>query len=220
MASRPSETMRGTMAKAAKGSALLYVPECIDSQSHQCDQRQVSTQPRLAASALNAALPVAPESRLFSFANHGITTAAATRMAIPRNVGSGSLYPSRLVTEVTATKAASANNKTPATRAARFSTSSCFITCTKSPQHYHRREKFDGAVSTEGKQSGTMRPPSYAERYHSVHTHPRDCDGLHPLDSAAKPFISLWHCSRMLRGRRSKTLAPSQFPRCCRSRLA
>jgi len=50
--------------------------------------------------------------------------ADATRMAIPRNAGFGSLYPSRLVIEVTATKAARANNKPPATRAARLSASS------------------------------------------------------------------------------------------------
>ena len=54
-----------------------------------------------------------------------MTTAAATKIAIPRNVGLGSLYPSRLVTEVTVTKAARANNKAPATRAARLSASPC-----------------------------------------------------------------------------------------------
>jgi len=46
-------------------------------------------------------------------------------MAIPRSVGLGSLYPSRLVTEIIATYAASTNNKAPATRAARLSASSC-----------------------------------------------------------------------------------------------
>ena len=55
--------------------------------------------------------------------------------------------------------------------------------CTKSPQHYHRREEFDGTVSTKGKQCGAPRPPSCVEGYHSLYTHPCDCDGLHPLDS-------------------------------------
>jgi hypothetical protein len=68
---------------------------------------------------------VVADRRRFSWASHGIRTAAATRTAIPRNVGLGSLYPSRLVIEVTARKAASANNKAPATRAARLSASPC-----------------------------------------------------------------------------------------------
>src|SRR5207253_1455328 len=49
-------------------------------------------------------------------------------------------------------------------------------TCTKSPQHYHRREEFDGAVSTEGEQRGAMCTPSCEEGHHSLHTHPCDCD--------------------------------------------
>jgi hypothetical protein len=43
--------------------------------------------------------------------------------------------------------------------------------------------KLDGAVSTECKQGGTPRPPSCEEGHHSLHTHPCDCEGLHPLDS-------------------------------------
>ena len=36
---------------------------------------------------------------------------------------------------------------------------------------------------TECKQSGTPRPPRGKEGHDSPHTHPCDCDGLHPLDS-------------------------------------
>ena len=35
---------------------------------------------------------------------------------------------------------------------------------------------------TECKQSGTPRPPRGKEGHDSPHTHPCDCDGLHPLD--------------------------------------
>jgi hypothetical protein len=43
------------------------------------------------ASAFKTALPVAPDSSRFSLASPGMTTAAATKIAIPRNVGLGSL---------------------------------------------------------------------------------------------------------------------------------
>jgi pimeloyl-ACP methyl ester carboxylesterase len=92
--------------------AYAYAAMCPD----KVDRLVVMDAPGV--SALNAALPVAPDSRRFPFASHGMMTAAATRIAIPRNVGLGSLYPSRLVTEVTATKAASANSRAPTTRAA------------------------------------------------------------------------------------------------------
>jgi hypothetical protein len=39
-----------------------------------------------------------------------------------------------------------------------------FQASTKSPQHYCSRAKFDGAVSSEGEQSGTMRSPSREKR--------------------------------------------------------
>src|SRR5208282_314240 len=61
--------------------------------------------------------------------------------------------------------------------------------CAKSPQHYYRREKFDCAVSTECEQSGTPRPPRGEEGHDSLHTHPCDCDGLHPVDSPDSVWI-------------------------------
>src|SRR5579864_8586284 len=63
-------------------SALAVLPLIVWEGAHSAD---------CAASALNAALPVAPDRRRFSLASHGMTAAAATRMAIPRNVGLGSL---------------------------------------------------------------------------------------------------------------------------------
>ena len=46
-------------------------------------------------SALNAALPVAAESRLFCFASQGITTAARRSTTIPMRLGKGSTCPKR-----------------------------------------------------------------------------------------------------------------------------
>jgi hypothetical protein len=61
-------------------------------------------------------------------------------------------------------------------KASRSASPSCLLRC--------RREEFDGAVSTECKQSGTPRPPSCEEGHRRLHTHPCDCDGLHPANSS------------------------------------
>ena len=91
MASRPSQTMSGKITEAENGSAhftcqtvLIAIPAKAISERypHSADS---------AASALRAALPVTADSRRFSFASHGMTVAAATKIAIPRTVGLGSL---------------------------------------------------------------------------------------------------------------------------------
>jgi hypothetical protein len=79
-----------------------------------------------------------------------MTTAAATRMAIPGKVGPGSLYPSKTMTEVVTTHAASANSNTPAIRIAPRSACSWAALTFEPPEHDYCRCEFDGTVSTEG----------------------------------------------------------------------
>src|ERR1700694_1660519 len=83
IASRPSQRMSGTTTNAAIGSAHFTCQIVLIASPAKAISERYAHSADCAASALNAALPVAPDSRLFSFASHGMTAAATTKMAIP-----------------------------------------------------------------------------------------------------------------------------------------
>jgi hypothetical protein len=147
MASQPSQTMRGRTAKAAIGSAL------------------------------KAALPVVADRRRFSFASHGMTTAATTRMAIPRNVVLGSLYPRRLVTE-------KGQQRQPAQRAMFLQDGLPafprlhMCSGAKSRQHYYCREKFNCAIAFCRMRAARSSYQSYGEEVPALVVHPARIDVL------------------------------------------
>jgi hypothetical protein len=163
IASQPSQTMSGRTAKAEMGSAHFTCQIALIANPAKAMSERQAHSADCAASALNVALPVAPDSRRFSLASHGMTAAAAIKIAIPRNVGLGSLWPSRLVTEVTATNAASANNKAPATRAARFSACS-FSTLARNLHSTTIAEKNSMALSPPKASSTGLRARQAAKR--------------------------------------------------------
>jgi hypothetical protein len=83
------------------------------------------------------------------------------------------------------------------------------------PSVFHHTNYCPFRFSTEREHSGAPRPPSGEEGHHSLHTHPRACDGLHPLSAPDRVWRSyLKHRShsqhygttRMLRAQRH--LAP------------
>jgi hypothetical protein len=79
------------MAKAANGSAHFTRQIALIANPAKAINDKYAHSADCAASALSTALPVAPDSYRFSFASHGMIVAAATKIAIPRNVGLGSL---------------------------------------------------------------------------------------------------------------------------------
>lgn len=89
MASQPSQTTSGTIAKAAAESAhrtfqMVFTTNPTKAISERYPHNADST-----ASALRAALPVWADNRLFSLASNGINAAAAIKMPIPSSVGLG-----------------------------------------------------------------------------------------------------------------------------------
>ena len=83
--------MSGRIATAAIGSAHFTCQIALIAGPAKAMSERYAHTADWAASALSAALPVTPDSRRFSFASYGMTVAAATKMAIHRNVGLGSL---------------------------------------------------------------------------------------------------------------------------------
>ena len=98
------------MAIAASGSAHFTRHIALIASPAKAMSDRYAHSADCAVSALNAALSVVDDSRRFSFASSGMTAADAASMAIPRNVGLGSPYPSNVMTEVTTTQAARANS--------------------------------------------------------------------------------------------------------------
>jgi len=87
MASQPSQTMSGRTAKAEMGSAHFTCQIALIANPAKAMSERQAHSADCAASALNVALPVAPDSRRFSLASHGMTAAATIKIAIPRTVG-------------------------------------------------------------------------------------------------------------------------------------
>ena len=58
------------------------------------------------------------------------------------------------------------------------------------------KAEYDQAAAQQGEQRRTPCPPCREQRYQSLYTHPRHCDGLHPLDSPDRVCRSdLYHRS-------------------------
>ena len=96
---------------------------------------------------------------------------AATRMAIPRSVVLGSLYPTQ-----SHDRSSDHVCREPVQQDSLDAGSTVLhvLVCgigAKSPQHNCRREKFDGAVSAERKQRGATLPPCCKQGNHSLNTH-------------------------------------------------
>ncbi len=85
--SLPSHRMSGIMTRAAVGSAHFTCQISLTASPAKAMSERQAHSPDCVAYALNAALPVAPDSRRFSFASHGMTAAAAIKIASPRIVG-------------------------------------------------------------------------------------------------------------------------------------
>ena len=118
IASHPSRTIRGNSTNAATASAQLTFQTALMARPAKAINARYPHTADSAASALNAALPVATKSSLFCFASQGITTAARMSITIPTGLGRTSLYLSSVAAEAKATNAASAKSRPPAILAA------------------------------------------------------------------------------------------------------
>src|SRR5215472_10891935 len=103
IASRPSQTTKGTIAKAAIGSAHDTLQIALAASPNNAMTERYAQVPDCTASALNAALHVTADSLRFSFARTGMTMAAAIRIAMPRRLGAGWRCPARVTEEIATT---------------------------------------------------------------------------------------------------------------------